>query len=344
MNTGNIVQVIGPVVDVEFANVTELPKIYNALEIEYEVNGNPTKLTLEVQQHLGENWVRSIAMSSTEGLKRGMKVSDTGGPITVPVGEGTLGRVFNVTGDPVDNKGPVKFAKRYPIHRPAPSLTDQDVKAQVLETGIKVIDLICPFTKGGKVGAFGGAGVGKTVVILELINNIAKGHGGFSVFAGVGERTREGNDLYTEMSEAGVIDQKDLSKSKVALVYGQMNEPPGARLRVALERSMAELGIYPAVDPLASTSKSLAPDVVGEEHYAVARGVQKVLQRYRDLQDIIAILGMDELSPEDKLSVLRARKIQRFLSQPFHVAEVFTGSKGQYVSIEETVRDFKEIF
>ena len=434
MNKGNIVQVIGPVVDVEFKNTGELPRIYNALELEYEVNGNPTKLTLEVQQHLGENWVRSIAMSSTEGLKRGMPVNDTGGPITVPVGEGTLGRVFNVTGDPVDNRGPVTYTKRYPIHRPAPELTDQDTGATILETGIKVIDLICPFTKGGKVGAFGGAGVGKTVVILELINNIAKGHGGFSVFAGVGERTREGNDLYTEMSEAGVIDQKDLSKSKVALVYGQMNEPPGARLRVALsalamtayfrdeknqdvllfisevsallgrtpsavgyqptlaaemgdlqeritstkkgsitsvqavyvpaddltdpapantfahldstivlERSIAELGIYPAVDPLASTSKSLAPDVVGEEHYAVARGVQKVLQRYRDLQDIIAILGMDELSPEDKLSVLRARKIQRFLSQPFHVAEVFTGTKGQYVSIAETVRGFKEI-
>ena len=383
-------------------------------------------------------------MSSTEGLKRGMPVNDTGSPITVPVGEGTLGRVFNVTGDPVDNRGPVTYTKRYPIHRKAPELTDQDTGTTVLETGIKVIDLICPFTKGGKVGAFGGAGVGKTVVILELINNIAKGHGGFSVFAGVGERTREGNDLYTEMSEAGVIDQKDLSKSKVALVYGQMNEPPGARLRVALsalamteyfrderkqdvllfidnifrfsqagsevsallgrtpsavgyqptlaaemgdlqeritstkkgsitsvqavyvpaddltdpapantfahldstivlERSIAELGIYPAVDPLASTSKSLAPDVVGEEHYAVARGVQKVLQRYRDLQDIIAILGMDELSPEDKLSVLRARKIQRFLSQPFHVAEVFTGTKGEYVSIAETVRGFKEI-
>jgi F-type H+/Na+-transporting ATPase subunit beta len=444
MNKGNIVQVIGPVVDVEFKRTTELPRIYNALEIEYEVNGNATKLTLEVQQHLGENWVRSIAMSSTEGLKRGMAVNDTGGPITVPVGEGTLGRVFNVTGDPVDNRGPVKFEKRYPIHRKAPELTDQDTGASILETGIKVIDLICPFTKGGKVGAFGGAGVGKTVVILELINNIAKGHGGFSVFAGVGERTREGNDLYTEMSEAGVIDQKDLSKSKVALVYGQMNEPPGARLRVALsalamteyfrdernqdvllfidnifrfsqagsevsallgrtpsavgyqptlaaemgdlqeritstkkgsitsvqavyvpaddltdpapantfahldstivlERSIAELGIYPAVDPLASTSKSLAPDVVGEEHYAVARGVQKVLQRYKDLQDIIAILGMDELSPDDKLTVFRARKIQRFLSQPFHVAEVFTGTKGEYVSIAETVRGFKEI-
>jgi F-type H+/Na+-transporting ATPase subunit beta len=444
MNKGKIVQVIGPVVDVEFANTSELPRIYNALEIEYEVNGSPTKLTLEVQQHLGESWVRTIAMSSTEGLKRGMPVNDTGSSITVPVGEGTLGRVFNVTGDPVDNRGRVNYTKRYPIHRKPPELTDQDTGTTILETGIKVIDLICPFTKGGKVGAFGGAGVGKTVVILELINNIAKGHGGFSVFAGVGERTREGNDLYTEMSEAGVIDQKDLSKSKVALVYGQMNEPPGARLRVALsalamteyfrdernqdvllfidnifrfsqagsevsallgrtpsavgyqptlaaemgdlqeritstkkgsitsvqavyvpaddltdpapantfahldstivlERSIAELGIYPAVDPLASTSKSLAPEVVGEEHYTVARGVQKVLQRYRDLQDIIAILGMDELSPEDKLSVLRARKIQRFLSQPFHVAEVFTGTKGEYVSIAETVRGFKEI-
>jgi F-type H+-transporting ATPase subunit beta len=444
MNKGKIIQVIGPVVDVEFRNTAELPRIYNALELEYDVNGTPTKLTLEVQQHLGENWVRTVAMSGTEGLKRGMPVNDTGSPITVPVGEGTLGRVFNVTGDPVDDRGPVTYTKRYPIHRKAPELTDQDTGSTILETGIKVIDLIAPFTKGGKVGCFGGAGVGKTVVILELINNIAKGHGGFSVFAGVGERTREGNDLYKEMSEAGVIDQKDLSKSKVALVYGQMNEPPGARLRVALsalamteyfrdernqdvllfidnifrfsqagsevsallgrtpsavgyqptlaaemgdlqeritstkkgsitsvqavyvpaddltdpapantfahldstivlERSIAELGIYPAVDPLSSTSKSLAPDIVGEEHYAVARGVQKVLQRYRDLQDIIAILGMDELSPEDKLSVLRARKIQRFLSQPFHVAEVFTGTKGEYVSVAETVRGFKEI-
>jgi F-type H+-transporting ATPase subunit beta len=444
MNTGQIVQVIGPVVDVEFGRGSGLPTILNALEIEYEVNGNPTKLTLEVQQHLGEHWVRSIAMSSTEGLKRGMKVNDTGSPISVPVGEGVLGRVFNVTGDPVDNRGPVNFTKRYPIHRKAPDLTDQDTRASVLETGIKVIDLICPFTKGGKVGAFGGAGVGKTVVIMELINNIAKGHGGYSVFAGVGERTREGNDLYTEMSEAGVIDQKDLSKSKVALVYGQMNEPPGARLRVALsalamteyfrdeknqdvllfidnifrfsqagsevsallgrtpsavgyqptlaaemgdlqeritstkkgsitsfqavyvpaddltdpapantfahldstivlERSIAELGIYPAVDPLASTSKALAPEIVGDEHYNVARGLQRVLQRYKDLQDIIAILGMDELSPDDKLTVFRARKIQRFLSQPFHVAEVFTGHKGQYVPVAETVRGFKEI-
>ncbi len=444
MNKGNIVQVIGPVVDVEFPHDQKLPKIYNALELEYEVGGNPTKLTLEVQQHLGENWVRSIAMSSTEGLKRGMSVTDTGGPISVPVGEGVLGRLFNVTGDPVDNLGPVQYTKRYPIHRKAPELTDQDTRAQILETGIKVVDLICPFTKGGKVGAFGGAGVGKTVIIQELINNVAMKHGGFSVFAGVGERTREGNDLYHEMAQAGVIDLKDITKSKVALVYGQMNEPPGARLRVALsalamteyfrdernqdvllfidnifrfsqagsevsallgrtpsavgyqptlaaemgdlqeritstkkgsitsfqavyvpaddltdpapantfahldstivlERSIAELGIYPAVDPLASTSKALAPEVVGEEHYNVARGVQRVLQRYRDLQDIIAILGMDELSPEDKLMVLRARKIQRFLSQPFHVAEIFTGSKGQYVTTAETVRGFKEI-
>jgi F-type H+/Na+-transporting ATPase subunit beta len=444
MNKGNIVQVIGPVVDVEFPQEQQLPRIYNALELEYEVGGNPTKLTLEVQQHLGENWVRSIAMSSTEGLKRGMSVTDTGGPISVPVGEGVLGRLFNVTGDPVDNLGPVQFTKRYPIHRKAPELTEQDTRAQILETGIKVVDLICPFTKGGKVGAFGGAGVGKTVIIQELINNVAMKHGGFSVFAGVGERTREGNDLYHEMAQAGVIDLKDIAKSKVALVYGQMNEPPGARLRVALsalamteyfrdernqdvllfidnifrfsqagsevsallgrtpsavgyqptlaaemgdlqeritstkngsitsfqavyvpaddltdpapantfahldstivlERSIAELGIYPAVDPLASTSKALAPEVVGEEHYNVARGVQRVLQRYRDLQDIIAILGMDELSPEDKLMVLRARKIQRFLSQPFHVAEIFTGSKGQYVTTAETVRGFKEI-
>jgi F-type H+-transporting ATPase subunit beta len=440
---GTIVQIIGPVVDVEFAQGS-LPNIYDALHVEHAVGAQTQKLTLEVQQHLGEGWVRTIAMSSTEGLKRGMSATATGDPITVPVGEGVLGRVFNVTGDAVDERGPVSATKRYSIHRKAPPLVDQDTEAQVLETGIKVIDLICPFTKGGKVGAFGGAGVGKTVVIMELINNIAKGHGGFSLFAGVGERTREGNDLYSEMSEAGVIDQKDLSNSKVALVYGQMNEPPGARLRVALsalamaeyfrdeknqdvllfidnifrfsqagsevsallgrtpsavgyqptlaaemgdlqeritstrkgsitsfqavyvpaddltdpapantfahldstivlERAIAELGIYPAVDPLASTSKALAPDVVGEEHYKVARGVQSVLQRYKDLQDIIAILGMDELSPEDKLTVFRARKIQRFLSQPFHVAEVFTGTPGQYVSLEETIKGFKEI-
>src|ERR687887_198509 len=444
MNKGNIVQVIGPVVDVDLGEADQTPPIYNALEIEYEVNGNPTKLTLEVQQHLGENWVRSIAMSSTEGLKRGMDVNDTGGPISVPVGEGVLGLLFNVTGDPIDNRGPVKFTKRYPIHRPAPELTEQDTKVQILETGIKVIDLICPFSKGGKVGAFGGAGVGKTVVIQELINNIAMKHGGVSMFAGVGERSREGNDLYREMIEAGVIDQKDLSKSKVGMVFGQMNEPPGARLRVALsalamteyfrdernqdvllfidnifrfsqagsevsallgrtpsavgyqptlaaemgdlqeritstnkgsitsfqaiyvpaddytdpgvsttfghldsqvalDRGLVEQGVYPAVDPLASTSKSLAPEIVGEEHYNVARGVQRVLQRYKDLQDIIAILGMDELSPEDKVTVYRARKIQRFLSQPFSVAEVFTGHKSQYVPIAETVRGFKEI-
>ncbi len=401
MNKGNIVQVIGPVVDVEFPDGKGLPGIYNALEIEYEVNGNPTKLTLEVQQHLGENWVRSIAMSSTEGLKRGMNVTDTGGPITVPVGEGVLGRLFNVTGDPVDNRGPVKFEKRYPIHRKAPDLTEQDTRVQILETGIKVIDLICPFSKGGKVGAFGGAGVGKTVIIMELINNIAKGHGGVSVFAGVGERSREGNDLYTEMSEAGVIDQKDLSKSKVGMVFGQMNEPPGARLRVGLAalamteffrdernqdvllfidnifrfsqagsevsallgRTPSAVGYQPTLsaemgdlqERITSTNKgsitsfqavyvpAVAPEIVGEEHYNVARGVQRVVQRYKDLQDIIAILGMDELSPEDKLTVYRARKIQRFLSQPFHVAEVFTGTKGQYVSIADTVRGFKEI-
>ncbi len=444
-NKGKIVQVIGAVVDIEFSPASgALPKIYDALEITFEAAGQTNRLTLEVQQHLGENWVRAIAMSSTEGLARGMDVTNTGAPISVPVGEGVLGRIFNVIGEPTDERGPVKFEKKYPIHRKAPPLTEQNTKAEILETGIKVIDLICPFTKGGKVGAFGGAGVGKTVVIMELINNIAKGHGGYSVFAGVGERTREGNDLYAEMSESGVINQDDLEKSKVALVYGQMNEPPGARLRVALtalsmaeyfrdeknqdvllfidnifrfsqagsevsallgrtpsavgyqptlaaemgdlqeritsttkgsitsfqavyvpaddltdpapantfahldstivlERSIAELGIYPAVDPLSSTSKALAPDIIGEDHYAVARGVQTVLQRYKDLQDIIAILGMDELSPEDKLTVYRARKIQRFLSQPFHVAEVFTGTKGEYVPVSETIRGFKEI-
>jgi F-type H+-transporting ATPase subunit beta len=442
-NVGKIVQVIGPVVDVEFAD-GHVPALYNALTVDYTLNGKPARLTLEVQQHLGEGWVRAIAMSLAEGLKRGNEVHDTGASISVPVGEGVLGRIFNVLGEPTDERGPVTFTKRYPIHRAAPTLLDQDTGSEILETGIKVIDLICPFTKGGKVGAFGGAGVGKTVVIMELINNIAKGHGGYSVFAGVGERTREGNDLYHEMSDSGVIDQKDLSKSKVALVYGQMNEPPGARMRVALsalamaeyfrdeknqdvllfidnifrfsqagsevsallgrtpsavgyqptlaaemgalqeritstkngsitsfqavyvpaddltdpapantfahldstivlERSIAELGIYPAVDPLASTSKALTPEIVGEEHYQVARGLQKVLQRYKDLQDIINILGMDELSPDDKVLVYRARKIQRFLSQPFHVAEVFTGTPGVYVSIKDTVRGFKEI-
>jgi F-type H+-transporting ATPase subunit beta len=443
VNVGKIVQVIGPVVDVEFAD-GHLPALYNALTVDYTLGDKPARLTLEVQQHLGEGWVRAVAMSLAEGLKRGNEVHDTGAAISVPVGEGVLGRIFNVLGEATDERGPVTFTKRYPIHRPAPTLLDQDTRAEVLETGIKVIDLICPFTKGGKVGAFGGAGVGKTVVIMELINNIAKGHGGYSVFAGVGERTREGNDLYHEMSESGVINQKDLSKSKVALVYGQMNEPPGARMRVALsalsmaeyfrdeknqdvllfidnifrfsqagsevsallgrtpsavgyqptlsaemgqlqeritstkngsitsfqavyvpaddltdpapantfahldstivlERSIAELGIYPAVDPLASTSKALTPEIVGEEHYAVARGVQKVLQRYKDLQDIISILGLDELSADDKILVARARKIQRFLSQPFTVAEVFTGTPGVYVSVQDTVRGFKEI-
>ena len=407
-NTGKIVQIIGPVVDVDFS-AAQLPKIYDALETTVDVDGEKSKVVLEVQQELGEGWVRAVAMSSTEGLRRGGEVIGTGAPISVPVGDAVLGRIFNVTGDPVDEAGPVVTEKRYPIHRSAPLLVEQDTQAQILETGIKVIDLICPFTKGGKSGAFGGAGVGKTVVIMELINNIAKGHGGYSVFAGVGERTREGNDLFNEMCEAGIIDKKDMAKSKVALVYGQMNEPPGARLRVALtalamaeyfrdeknqdvllfidnifrfsqagsevsallgrtpsavgyqptlaaemgnlqeritstkkgsitslqavyvpaddltdpapattfahldstivlERSIAELGIYPAVDPLASTSKALAPEIVGKEHYEVARGVQRVLQRYKDLQDIIAILGMDELSPDDKQTVYRARK------------------------------------
>jgi len=442
MNTGKIVRVVGPVVDVEFPEA--LPGIYNALTVESGAHNNGSRLTLEVQQHLGDRLVRTISMSGTEGLKRGFAVTDSGGPISMPVGEGVMGRVFDVTGSPVDERGPVQAEKYYPIHRPAPPLVDQSTSPQLLPTGIKVIDLICPFLKGGKVGAFGGAGVGKTVVIMELINNIAKLHGGVSVFAGVGERTREGNDLYHEMSEAGVIQQENLSASKITLVYGQMNEPPGARLRVALaglavteyfrdeksqdvllfidnifrfsqagsevsallgrtasavgyqptlaaemgalqeritstkkgsitsfqavyvpaddltdpapattfahldativlERAIAELGIYPAVDPLASTSRALAPEIVGKEHYDVARGVQKVLQRYKDLQDIIAILGMDELSPEDKLTVLRARKIQRFLSQPFSVAQVFTGREGKQVPVADTVRGFKEI-
>lgn len=442
-NTGKILQVIGPVVDVQFAE-DSLPAIYQALTIDFAVAGQEEKLTLEVQQHLGEGVARTVAMSSTEGLKRDMDVVDTGSPISVPVGEGVLGRIFNVTGDTVDERGPVAHEKTYPIHRPAPPLTEQDTKANILETGIKVIDLICPFIKGGKVGAFGGAGVGKTVVIMELINNIAKTHGGYSLFAGVGERSREGNDLYHEMSDSGVIDQDNIANSKVALVYGQMNEPPGARMRVALsalsmaeyfrdeknqdvllfvdnifrfsqagsevsallgrspsavgyqptlasemgtlqeritstkkgsvtsfqavyvpaddltdpapantfahldstivlERAIADLGIYPAVDPLASVSKALEPDVVGQEHYEVARGVQSVLQRYNDLQDIIAILGLDELSPEDKQTVYRARKIQKFLSQPFNVAEVFTGFPGKIVPVADTIKGFKMI-
>ena len=442
MNTGTIVQVVGPVVDVVFPDA--LPPISNALTVESEAQDQPVKLTLEVQQHLGDRWVRTISMSGTEGLRRGVEVHDSGGPIRMPVGPGVMGRVLDVTGSPVDERGPVAAEKYYPIHRPPPPLVDQTTSPQVLPTGIKVIDLICPFLKGGKIGAFGGAGVGKTVVIMELINNVAKLHGGVSVFAGVGERTREGNDLYHEMTQAGVINEKDLSASKIALVYGQMNEPPGARARVALsaltvaeyfrdeekqdvllfidnifrfsqagsevsallgrtasavgyqptlaaemgalqeritstkkgsitsfqavyvpaddltdpapattfahldativlERSIAELGIYPAVDPLASTSRALAPEIVGQEHYDVARGVQKVLQRFKDLQDIISILGMDELSPEDKQTVLRARKIQRFLSQPFSSAQVFTGREGRQVPVADTVRGFKEI-
>jgi F-type H+/Na+-transporting ATPase subunit beta len=459
MNTGKIVQIIGPVLDIEFTG--QLPAIYNALTVEYDLPGQgKTKLTLEVQQHLGGNWVRAVAMSTTEGLKRGMEITDTGAPISMPVGNAVMGRVFNVTGDAVDEQGPVKADKYISIHRSAPPLVDQTTSPQVLATGIKVVDLICPFLKGGKVGAFGGAGVGKTVIIMELINNIAKLHGGVSMFAGVGERTREGNDLYAEMIEAGVIKTKKDAKghpligenglpvldegSKIGLVFGQMNEPPGARLRVALsalavteyfrdehnqdvllfvdnifrfsqagsevsallgrtpsavgyqptlaaemgnlqeritstkkgsitsfqavyvpaddltdpapattfahldativlERSIAELGIFPAVDPLASNSRALTPDIVGQEHYDVARGVQKVLQRYKDLQDIIAILGMDELSPEDKTAVFRARKIQKFLSQPFTVAQVFTGREGKQVPVAETVRAFKEI-
>ncbi|MGJ8695598.1 MAG: F0F1 ATP synthase subunit beta [Verrucomicrobiaceae bacterium] len=461
-NQGTIVQVIGAVVDVDFSAAAKLPEIYNALELNYELFGVPTKLVLEVQQHLGDGWVRGVAMSTTEGLKRGMSVADTGKPIAVPVGKQVLGRIFNVTGDVVDeNKLALEDENmRSPIHRPAPTLVEQAATAEVLPTGIKVIDLICPLLKGGKGGMFGGAGVGKTVVIMELINNIAKAHGGYSVFAGVGERTREGNDLYWEMIESGVIScEKDENGhpkldengnpviapgSKVALCYGQMNEPPGARLRVALsaltmaehfrdeensdvllfvdnifrfsqagsevsallgrtpsavgyqptlaeemaglqeritstkkgsitsiqavyvpaddltdpapantfahldatvvlERSLAEQALFPAVDPLASTSAALAPEIVGEEHYKVARGVQLVLQRYKDLQDIIAILGMDELSDEDKTTVFRARKIQRFLTQPFHVAEVFTNVDGVLCTIEETVKGFAEI-
>jgi F-type H+-transporting ATPase subunit beta len=441
--TGKIVQVIGAVVDVQF-EPGKVPEIYQALEVNYTVGGEVSHLILEIQQHLGEGVARTVAMSSTEGLVRGMDVLDTGAPISVPVGEGVLGRIFDVTGTAVDGKGEVKADKYYAIHRQAPALIDQSTEAEILETGIKVIDLICPFIKGGKVGAFGGAGVGKTVVIMELINNIAKAYGGYSIFCGVGERSREGNDLYHEMSDAGVIDQENIANSKVALCYGQMNEPPGARMRVALsglsmaeyfrdeknldvllfidnifrfsqagsevsallgrspsavgyqptlsqemgilqeritstkngsitsfqavyvpaddltdpapantfahldstivlERRIAELGIYPAVEPLDSVSTALNPELVGEEHYAVARGVQNVLQRYKDLQDIIAILGLDELSPEDKQTVFRARKIQKFLSQPFHVAEVFTGFPGKYVSTEETVKGFKMI-
>jgi F-type H+-transporting ATPase subunit beta len=445
--TGKVIQVIGPVVDAEFPP-GQLPNIYNAIRVDQDEDkkgGKPAiRLTLEVAQHLGENRVRGVAMSSTDGLVRGMPVRDTGAPISVPVGRETLGRIVNVLGEPVDEHGPLKAQKSYPIHRPAPTLDEQETKTEVLETGIKVVDLLEPYSKGGKVGLFGGAGVGKTVIIMELINNIALHHGGFSVFAGVGERTREGNDLWHEMQESKVIDPSDFTKSKAALVYGQMNEPPGARLRVGLtgltiaeyfrdeerqdvllfidnifrftqagsevsallgrmpsavgyqptlgtemgalqeritstkkgsitsvqaiyvpaddltdpapatafahldattvlSRQLAELGIYPAVDPLDSTSRILDPQILGEEHYRVARHVQSVLQRYKDLQDIIAILGMDELSEDDKLAVTRARKIQRFLSQPFHVAEAFTGTPGKYVKLKDTVRGFKEV-
>src|SRR6516162_4027111 len=437
-NIGKVVQVIGPVLDVEF-EAEHLPELYNALDITGKApDGSDIRVVSEVQQHIGRNQVRAVAMSSTDAVVRGMEVVDTGGPISVPVGAPALGRILNVLGEPVDN-GPAipKDATRWPIHRKRPDFVNLEPKTEVFETGIKVIDLIAPFVKGGKIGLFGGAGVGKTVVIQELINNVAKGHGGRSVFCGVGERTREGNDLYLEFKEAGILNQ-------VALIYGQMNEPPGARLRVGLagltvaeyfrdqenadvlvfidnifrftqagsevsallgrmpsavgyqptlatemgdlqeritstrngsitsvqaiyvpaddltdpapatafahldatvvlSRSITELGIYPAVEPLASSSRILDPEIIGEDHYNTARGVQRVLQRYKDLQDIIAILGMDELSPEDKLTVHRARKIQRFLSQPFHVAEVFTGTKGQYVPIAETVQGFKEI-
>ncbi|MFM7231221.1 MAG: F0F1 ATP synthase subunit beta [bacterium] len=434
MNEGKVVQVIGPTVDVAF-DPDKLPKIYNAIIIEDAAKG--IRLTVEVALHVGDNVVRCVAMDSTDGLVRGMKATDTGEPIQVPVGEAGLGRIFNLTGDPIDGKGAVNAKKKYPIHRSAPPFAEQETEKQLFETGIKVIDLLAPYQRGGKVGLFGGAGVGKTVLIQELIRNIATQHGGFSVFAGVGERTREGNDLYREMTESGVIE-------KTVMVFGQMNEPPGARLRVGLtgvtmaeyfrdeegkdvlffvdnifrftqagsevsallgrmpsavgyqptlstemgalqerittkkkgsitsvqaiyvhaddlkdpapatafshldattvlERSIAELGIYPAVDPLASTSRILDPAIVGEEHYAVARQVQRILQRYKDLQDIIAILGMDELSDDDKVTVARARRIQRFLSQPFFVAEAFTGTPGKYVKLEETVKSFRRI-
>ena len=431
-NVGTIVQAIGPVLDIRFPN-DAMPQLLNAIEIEHDGK----KLVAEVAQHIGDDVVRCIAMSSTDGLQRGIPATDTGSPITVPVGEACLGRIFNLLGEPVDNGPAPEAEERWPIHRPAPSYEEQESTTEILETGIKVVDLICPYAKGGKIGLFGGAGVGKTVLIMELINNVAKEHGGISVFTGVGERTREGNDLYNEMTESGVL-------NKTALVYGQMNEPPGARMRVALsgltmaeyfrdqkhqdvllfidnifrftqagsevsallgrmpsavgyqptlatemgalqeritstkqgsitsvqavyvpavdltdpatattyahldattvlDRGIASLGIYPAVDPLESTSRILAPEIVGKEHYEVARDVQRILQRYKDLQDIIAIMGMDELSEEDKLTVSRARKIQRFLSQPFSVAEQFTGMQGKYVPIAETIRGFREI-
>ena len=432
MATGKVVQVIGPVVDVEFPP-DQLPKLFNAVEIAQ----NGSRLVLEVEQHLGNNWVRCVAMDSTDGIRRGAEATDAGEAITVPVGPNTLGRLFNVLGEPIDGRGQVESEMKYPIHRPAPDFTEQQTRPEVLETGLKVIDLVSTFTKGGKIGAYGGAGVGKTVIIQELIRNIATEHGGISVFAGVGERSREGNDLYNEMTDTGVID-------KTVMVFGQMNEPPGVRLRVgltaltmaeyfrdeegrdvllfidnifrftlagaevsallgrmpsavgyqptlatemgqlqeritsttrgsvtsmqaiyvpaddytdpavvttfghldaiiSLDRSIAEQALFPAVDPLASNSRILDPEIVGEEHYSVARGVQSVLQRYKDLQDIIAILGVEELSEDDRLTVSRARKIQRFLSQPMFVAEAFTGRAGTYVTLAETVRGFREI-
>lgn len=437
MNIGKVKQVIGPVVDIEFSP-EQLPAIFNAIKIQGKAGDVQLNVTAEVMQHLGDNTIRAVAMSSTDGMTRGMDAIDTDAPIKIPVGKGTLGRVFNVLGEAVDNMPDKVVADDYwPIHRPAPSFEEQETSTQILETGIKVVDLIAPYSRGGKIGLFGGAGVGKTVLIMELIHNIATEHGGYSVFSGVGERTREGNDLWSEMKESGVID-------KTALVYGQMNEPPGARMRVGLtgltmaeyfrdvagqdvllfidnifrfiqagsevsallgrmpsavgyqptlatdvgalqeritstkkgsitsvqavyvpaddltdpapaatfahldattvlSRQIAELGIYPAVDPLDSTSRIMSPDILGDEHYRVARGVQKILQRYKELQDIIAILGMEELSEDDKVTVARARKIQRFLSQPFFVAEVFTGTPGKYVSLKETIRGFAEI-
>jgi F-type H+-transporting ATPase subunit beta len=444
-NVGHVIQIAGPAVDVQFVE-GHMPPIYEALKVVSEGFTVPTPINviLEVQQHLGEGRVRCVAMEPTDGMVRGMKAIDQGGPISVPVGRGTLGRVMNVIGEPVDRLGPIQHTQRDPIHRPAPLFEEQATTAEMFETGVKVIDLIQPFLKGGKIGLFGGAGVGKTVVIMELINNVAKQHGGFSVFAGVGERTREGNDLWLEMSESGVITPGNPEKSKAALIYGQMTEPPGARLRVALtgltvaeyfrdvegadtllfidnifrftqagsevsallgrmpsavgyqpnlatemgelqeritstkkgsvtsvqaiyvpaddltdpapattfahldattvlSRALTEIGIYPAVDPLASTSRILDPRIVGQEHYDVAQTVKKTLQSYKDLQDIIAILGIDELSEDQKLTVARARKIQRFLSQPFHVAEQFTGAPGRYVKVADTVKGFKDI-
>jgi F-type H+-transporting ATPase subunit beta len=443
-NIGYITQIIGPVVDVKFPG-GKLPQIYNALTITgTNEAGQQLKLTVEVQQLLGDNQVRAVAMSTTDGLVRGLEVIDTGAPITVPVGKATLGRIFNVLGEPVDNQGPVNAEASLPIHRDAPKFTELETTPSVFETGIKVVDLLTPYRRGGKIGLFGGAGVGKTVIMMELINNIATQHGGVSVFAGVGERTREGNDLYNEMMESGVINKDNLNESKIALVYGQMNEPPGARMRVGLSgltmaeyfrdvnkqdvllfvdnifrfvqagsevsallgrmpsavgyqptlgtdvgalqeritsttegsitsiqavyvpaddltdpapattfahldgttvlsRGLASKGIYPAVDPLGSTSTMLQPNIVGDEHYNTARAVQSTLQRYKELQDIIAILGLDELSEEDRLIVARARKVERFLSQPFFVAEVFTGSPGKYVKLEDTIKGFQQI-